>query len=345
MSDKKSIPNYSFNSIDIISYINKRKKPLAIITIIAIIISIIVSYTIDERYKSTVILFPVSSSSISEALFSESLASKDILKFGEEEEVEQLLQILHSNEIRKRIIAKYDLMKHYEIEPDSKYPKTQLYKQFKENISFTQTKFMAIEIDVLDTEPQMAADIANDIADLLDTTINLMQKERANKALAIVENEYLALKKYVNFLEDSLKKIRNKGIQDYESQSEVFNDAYATAIAQGRLNSAKQLEDKIKILADYGGNYVLIRDMLVHEVKKLSELKAKYMEAKVDAEQNLPNTFIVNNAIKAEKKSYPIKWLIVTISTISSFILALLLLIIFDNVLPKADPPLAKKKN
>lgn len=339
MSDK-SISNYSFDSIDIISYVNKRKKPLAIITIIAIIISIIVSYSIIPRFKSTVILYPVSSSSISEALFSEHLASKDILKFGEEEEVEQLLQILHSNEIRGRIIEKYDLMEHYEIEPDSKYPKTQLYKQFKENISFTQTKFMAIEIDVLDTDPQMAADIANDIADLLDTTINIMQKVRAIKALKIVENEYFKLKEDINFLEDSLKKIRDKGIHDYESQSEVFNDAYATAIAEGRYKGAKLLEDKLKILAEYGGAYASLRNTLIYEEERLSKLKSKYVEAKVDAEQNLPNTFIVNKAIKAEKKSYPIKWLIVTISTISSFLLALLILIIFDKF-----PPLAEKKN
>ncbi len=52
---------------------------------------------------------------------------------------------------------------------------------------------MAVKITVFDTDPQMAADMANDIAALLDSTRNFMQKERAVKAFQIVNEEYISL--------------------------------------------------------------------------------------------------------------------------------------------------------
>ena len=52
----------------------------------------------------------------------------------------------------------------------------------------------------------------------------------------------------------------------------------------------------------------------------------------MDAEQPLPHKFIVNNAFVAEKKSYPIRWLIVVVSVISSVLVALLVIIGAETV-------------
>ncbi len=319
-----------FESFDLIAYVIKRLKPLAIVILIAAIVSVVVSLVIEERYKSTVILFPASSSSVSQNLLRDNLSSKDILKFGEEEEVEQLLQILQSDEIRNRVIEKYNLMEHYEIDTSSAYPLTELNREFNRNISFTQTEFLSIKIVVLDANPQIAADMANDIAALIDTSMNRMQKERALKALAIVEREYFNLKDQIQTLEDSLALLRRIGVNDYESQAEVFNKAYADAIIEGNTAGAKKLEEKLEVLSKYGGAYVSIRDFLEFEKKQLSSVKAKYAEAEVDANMDLPHTFIVNHAVKAEKKSYPVRWLICSVSTISAFIFALILLLVFD---------------
>ena len=46
--------------------------------------------------------------------------------------------------------------------------------------------------------------------------------------------------------------------------------------------------------------------------------------------ESLPHTFVINTAYEAEKKSYPIRWLIVVISAISSLILAVIVLSIID---------------
>ncbi|PLX14350.1 MAG: hypothetical protein C0594_00170, partial [Marinilabiliales bacterium] len=323
---------YNFDSSSLLAYINRRKLPLIIITLIAVVVSTVVSLLIEEKYRSTVVLYPTSSASVSNSLLSDKIIDKEILNFGEEEEVEQLIQILHSYAIRDRIIQKYNLMDHYDIDLDSKFPKTHLFREMESNISFKRTEFMSIEIEVLDKDPVIAAKIANDIAALVDTTMNAMQHERANKALKIVENEYLNLVDRVSDLEDSLTAIRKKGVIYYESQAEVFNDAYATAILEGKTGRAKEIEKKLAVLAEYGGAYVSLRDLLLHETEKLSILESKYREAKVDAQAFLPHKYIVNRGEVAEKKAYPIRWLIVLISTLGAFIFALFTIIVYDNV-------------
>ncbi len=308
------------------------RKHLLIIGLITVVLAVIFSspYFITPLYKSEVILYPTASNSISKVLLSSNFNNnKDILEFGEDEQTEQMLQILNSNKIRDRIIEKYHLDKHYDIKPDSKYKMTQLYKRYENNFRFRRTEYMAVKITVLDKDPQMAADMANDVADLLDSTINHMQKEVAEKAFKIVEKEYLKLKNEIQLKEDSLDKLRALGVNDYESQAEMFNRQLAISIAKGDKRSVKVLEGKLALLAKYGGPYVSLRDALEHDRKQLSQLKEKYEEAKVDATASLPHKFVVSSAYKAEKKSYPIRWLIVAISLFSVWFLAIIILGIF----------------
>jgi uncharacterized protein involved in exopolysaccharide biosynthesis len=279
-----------YSNIDLLRFLIRNFKPLVIITTIGAITAIVVSLVITPKFKSSVVIFPASTSSVSKALLTDmSRAPKDILKFGEEEETEQLLQILQSDEIKARIIQKYDLMSHYEIDPDEKYGKTELLNEYMDNISSRKTEFQAIEIKVLDTDPEVAAAIANDIAAIVDTIYNKIQKERALKALAIVENVYFKQKEFVAQLGDSIQQITNKNIS-------------------GSL--LKQHEE---------------------ELKQLSLLKSKYSEAKVDAYNDLPHKYIVNPAQVSEKKSYPVRWLLVSISTIATFIFAFFFLLIIEK--------------
>jgi uncharacterized protein involved in exopolysaccharide biosynthesis len=191
---------------------------------------------------------------------------------------------------------------------------------------------MAVKITVLDKDPLVAAGIANDIAELLDSTKNFIQKERALKAYQIVEAEYLQLKNEIQAMEDSLTELRKMGVHDYESQAEMINQQLAIELARGNQNGVRVLEERLENLAKYGGPYVSIRDQLEHEKKQLSEVKAKYEEAKIDAEEVLPQKFVVENAYPAEKKSYPIRWIIVLVSTFASFILGILVLAVLDSL-------------
>lgn len=340
--DSNNFLSFNFESANILSSVVKWRKHLLIIAGSTIVLSFIFTlpFFITPKYKSTVIMFPTSTNSISKVLLSDNMGSnKDILEFGEEEQAEQLLQILNSSEIRSAIIKKYNLMEHYKIDSTAKYKMTQLYKEYESNITFKRTEYMAVEIEVLDKDPQMAADIANDIASLLDSTKNKMKRDRAIQGFKIVEREYNGAKARIKKLEDSLIILRHKGILDYETQTEMITEQMSYAIAHNNASGGNALQSKLDTLAKYGGAYVSIRDELEYEKKQFSTTQSKYNEAKVDADQNLPNKFIVERAYKAEKKSTPVRWIIVLISTIASIVIGWLAIIVIENTkLSKKNP-------
>jgi capsular polysaccharide biosynthesis protein len=324
------VPDY----LKVASFLYKWRKTLLIVAISTAIISAFLSSPIfiTPLYKSSVIMYPSSGNSISKALLNDNpMSRQDILEFGEDEQTEQVLQILNSSRIRERVISRFKLDEHYGIDSNSRYYKTRLYDCYEANIKFKRTEYMAIKISVLDKDAQMAADIANEIAALLDSVKNDLQKERAMEGFRIVEAEYNTQQSQILKMEDSLTKLRMLGVHDYESQSEVINQQLAIELAKGNARGIAALENKLNVLAQYGGAYVSLRDALEHEKKQLSYVKARYEEAKIDAHESIPQKFIVENAYKAERKSYPVTWVVMVISTIGALLTASIVLLLIDK--------------
>lgn len=308
--------------------------PVLFILALAALLSILFSspFFITPLYKSTVVLYPTSSNSISKVLISTTYQSeKDILNFGEDEQTEQMLQVLNSNRVRDRVIEKYDLMNHYGINSRQKHPITKLNKLYDSRIKFRRTEYNAVKITVLDADANMAARIANDIAELFDSTMNAMQKEVSVKAFQIVEAEYQSLCNEMLRLEDSLNTLRKHGVLDYESQVEMLSQQLAIELGRNNTAGIKALQNQLDTLAKYGGASYAIKEMLDHDRLQLSLVKSKYEEAKMDATQNIPHKFVVTSAFKAEHKSYPTRWIIVTVTVCSTFLLILLLLPLIEH--------------
>jgi uncharacterized protein involved in exopolysaccharide biosynthesis len=322
---------YDINSSGILTFLRKWRNVLLVTSLMAVISSVVFSLLIEDKYESSVILFPSTTTSISRALLNdENYKEKDFLEFGEEEEAEQLIQVLKSDAIRNHIIEKFDLMNHYDIDPEAKYRKTELIQEYENNIDFYRTKFMSVKIEVLDTDPVYAADIANEIAVMVDKVRNKMLKKRADQAFDIVENEYKNLLREINAIEDTLNMIRALGIQDYETQVEVLSEQYGAALVKGNATAARILEAKLDTISKYGGKYLSLVQQMEYEREKLSDMRAIYAEARVNAESTIDQKFVVNEAYAAEKATYPIRWLIVVASTIATFLFTLIVLILLD---------------
>ena len=160
------------------------------------------------------------------------------MAFGEEAEADQILQILNSDDIKQHIIEKFDLYTHYDINQGSKYRYTELSDRYDDNIDFYRTKYLAVKIEVLDKDPIYASNIANEIALMLDSIKNKMQKKVALQAYKIVKKEFDLLKNQISNMEDTLNMIRKKGVQDYETQVEVLTEQYGAALVSNNQSAA-----------------------------------------------------------------------------------------------------------
>lgn len=334
MAKEKS--EFNFESTDLIVYLWKRKIPLIIITFAAAVISIIISFTIPPKFKSSVVLFPASESPVSKSLLQTNYQDRiGILGFGAEEQLERILQVLHSDEIRDDIIEQFSLMDHYEIDPLGQFPRTKLFAEYSSNIKFKRTQYNSIVIEVLDEDPQMAADLANGIASLIDRTMNQMKKDRAMMAFELVENEYNAARTRVKELNDSISYYNRKGVVAHEHQIERLTEAYGNALSEGKSSAARDIEKRIAELQENAAPFIYYRTLWENESLRLRDLTAKYIEAKAETELTLSHIFVLDKAYRAEKKAYPKKSIIVMVSTFTTFILAIILFIFFESFLRK----------
>jgi hypothetical protein len=84
-------------------------------------------------------------------------------------------------------------------------------------------------------------------------------------------------------------------------------------------------------LAEYGGASYAINERLDNDRLQLSLVKSKYEEAKMDATQYVPRKFVVTSAFQAERKSYPVRWIILVVTVLSTFLLLIFCIVVYDR--------------
>lgn len=313
--------SYSFNFINLLKFLVRWYRHLLIITLIAGILTFVVcKFVIRPEYQSTVVFYPSTNNSISNALLPGITGKeRDVLAFGAEEEAEQLLQLLKSEKLKWDIIGRFDLMTHYELNPQEKSVYTKLSKTFDANVSYRRTEYASLEIAVTDRSSQMAADMANGIANMLDTVKMNIQREWAVKALKIVEEQYENKKKQIQIIQDSMKSLAALGVYNFDEQSRGLAEKGANADPK-----------TVEALQKYGSIQSSFQTRLTFESEALGDLQTKYEKIKIDAEQFLPCKFVVNTAGKSEEKVYP-RTIITTLAMmLTTFFMCLLVLVAFD---------------
>lgn len=243
------------DSKSILYLLLKNKKNVGIILVLAIVCAIFFSSKlfIKPLYKSTVILYPTTTYSVSKAIMNtNNLIYVDPLEIGEEAQTEQMMQILNSGIIRDAIIKEYDLLNHYGIKENCEHRQYKLYKTYDNNIKIRRTEYNSVKIVVFDTDPEYAANIANEIAVLFDKTMSDIQQEIASKALDIIEKEYNNTKDRIMNLEDSLRKHPNISIYNYELDMEKANlNLLKMKYDDARINATETIPHKFVVTKAY----------------------------------------------------------------------------------------------
>lgn len=314
------------NSLDLLGFLWKNRKSILIIGFIAAVVSSFVALVIEEKFESTVTLYPSKTSSVS---FGEiNNEDQTVSKFGEEEEAEQMLQILESAKIREEIITKFDLLNHYEIDTTGKYIFTELNETYADNISFTRNKNGAVLITVLDKSPDTAALIANEIADLFDRTKNAMIHARAITDFNIKKEKLKKLESEMQSLRDTMSVLSSLGV--------VTADAYQgltdAMLKAGDLKTKNEYKQKLAMTEKFGSLLKAFQIEIEFLSERISTLKSSYEQAETDANSFPSHKFTVEEASPAEKKSYPVRWLIVVISSLSSVLFTCIILLFNEKI-------------
>lgn len=330
----KNNGQFDLRSTNLFTTIFKWRYHLIIIAVVAAIAGAIFSGPafIKPRYKADIVMFAPATNSISKMIVGDNPNIYDPLEFGEENQTEQLLQILNSKDLKDRVIKRFGLMQHYGIDSTTEHMKTKLYDIYDDNVSINRTQYMGIEVEVLDTDPELACKIANGIGEVVDSLKFEIQQQRALKTYLIAKEEYLELKEEISDYEDTLTNLNKMGINDWSSQIERYTEQYAIALRQNNRAGIKNIEEKLSVFRNYGTKFDRVKAYLWNVRDDFYEIKMRYNEAKIDLEKVLPAKYVVEKAQVPDKKSFPIRWLIVVIAVFSALLIGILAIVFIENM-------------
>lgn len=311
---------------NLLLFIWKKRKVILMGTVIAFAASIVISMLLTPKFKSTAIVFPAATSTVS---FSEQRNAKAAsMDFGEEEQAEQLVQILASSRIRNRIVAKFDLMQHYNIDPEDPNKQYKLGKAYEDHIRFTRTRYGSIQIDVWDKDPEKAAIIANKIVDLIDTVKNEMVRERTLPAFEINKRKKDMLEAEKRTLQAQLDSLSTMGVVPIEGRANLYQAYVESKNPEDRTF----YKERIEINSKYGATYDGLQTQRDERIIKLTKFEDSYEQSESDANTNFNHKFVVEPAVIADKKDKPKRMIIVLLATIGAFVFMVFALLIRDRI-------------
>lgn len=309
--------NSVFNSQVLIDLVYRKRKPLIIIALLAGVAAIVFStpYFMPPRFKSNAVIYP-----------------SNLIAYSSESPTEQMLQIAQSSDIRNRIINSFDLYSHYGIDTvTNPHFKTDAIAQFEENISIKKTEYESMEITAYDHDPKTAAAIVDSIINNFNLKAREMQKEKSIEVLIICKNQLDMKKAEMDSMEVAIKQIRNDyGILDYKGQSEEALRGLFRNLSSGNGNGVNEAKKMIESLKVKGGDYNALNEHLWRIRGHYNELKIAYENAYRDVNKVLTYTNVVTKPQVADKKSFPVRWLIVLITVSSSVLFAFVVLLILE---------------
>ncbi len=323
-----------YNAFSLLQFMWKWRKWLLIVCVATFFVSAVCSFLVRPRFKSTAILYAPRTSSVSKILLNEQNYNErlEVKALATMDETEQMLPFLNATSIKDSLIEKYKLAEYYDIDLNKKGGKTKLYKTITNNMTVKRTEYGAITVSLSDWDPQRAYDMTVDVVRWLDTIKNRVELERTKAAYQILQNQLDSVELEIAKVNDSIEEIMKHGVFDVKLQSERLTQQYAIAAAQGNAAAMQRIRKEQDTIAKYGAKLTTYQDLEYNFSKYHALCKEKMLDAKMDMTTIMPVKFVIDNPVLADKKYYPKKSLIVVISTLCAFVLAMVVLLMIERI-------------
>lgn len=307
-----------FDNRRILQLIWKRKFHFIIIGLIALVLSAVFSGPafITPKYKSVARIYPT-----------------NIWTLSNESETEQMLEVLNSNDLKFRMFDAFELDKVYRVSKEDPKYLTYMLDIFNTNVSVSKTQFETAEIKVLDENPVRASNMCDSIIHFYNQKVRELHKVKDKEMVDIskkaLERKQQELKK-VELRLDSLRTAT--GILNFNEQVPELTRGYVGALATGRGNASdtKKIERMYDNFSKSGSQAMFLENQYKTTISVIDSLTNVYETYLTEYEKDITYSHIVEYPFPADKKSYPVRWLIVLLSTAAAVFFSLLVFLVLD---------------
>ena len=307
------------NNVSILNVIWKWKYHILTITAIGLILSVIFSGPsfITPKYKSSAVVYPANISS-----------------YSDESETEQMLQIFQSKDIMDSVIKKFDLAKHYEIDSNYKLFYTVMYYEYSQNVKINKTAFDAVEIVVLDKDPVIARDMVNAIINFFDKKVQNIHNSKYLEVIRMYKATLTQKKADIDSLINNLRILGQKyGLLQFEVQTEELVKGHLKTVmgsSKGNVNQ-KEIDKLLGNMQEKGGELISTVELLRNYLLAYSNLMVDYENATRFYTDELTYSNIITPPYASDKKSYPVRWIIVVFTGLATFFLTLITIMMIEK--------------
>jgi uncharacterized protein involved in exopolysaccharide biosynthesis len=306
-----------FKSSYLIRLVLKWKWHLLVIFILSVALSVIFSgsYFIKPKYKSFAVIYPA-----------------NIAPYSTENNTEQMLQLLKSEDLLLGIVKKFKLYNEYKIDTNDKYFRTKVLGRLKSNMEVKKTEFESILIEIYDEDAGQAYEMSREFINMMNLKARELQRAKTTEIVRINYSQMTDKMHQIDSIESRMQVLRKDyNILDYDIQVKEYSKGYVKNIGAGHGNSKNDITNTLDNLKLYGGEYRLLNSYLFSLIASYNDIKKEYDKSLSDLHKELTYTNIVTNPVPADKKSYPVRWLIVVIASLSALLFSLMLFSFIGN--------------
>ncbi len=309
--------DFSFSELTRI--VTKNFKFIAAIGVIAAICAVIFSSEtfIKPRYKSTAVVYP-----------------SNLSPYSEESRTEQLQQLFESSDIRDSLINRYGLYSHYEIDSTAASSRFYVINEFNSRVVIKKTKFESVEFAVEDEDPELAFKMARDLIDLVNAKARNLQRAKSQELVEMTKREVEEQLVRLDSLDRRLNALRKeKGLLEYEMQTQEATKGLFRLAAEGKTGSAdyqkaKQILDN---LVEHGGEFKTLYEQAELANEYFNKIMEDHQVAINDVRKDLTYINTVVYPEQADKKHYPVRWLIVFTAVFSSVLFSIVVFLFTEK--------------
>jgi LPS O-antigen subunit length determinant protein (WzzB/FepE family) len=297
----------SFNSLGVMKVITKNTRTLLVFVFIAAVASFGLSFLLKEKYKSTAVVYPV-----------------NMYQNSEESNSEQLLQYLLSEEVKDQLAKEFNLYSRYGIDTLEKGGRALFNYMYQENFNISPTLYESIEISVKDEDPAMARKLNSRLIVLTNELIQKNKLSVVNQYLRNAKKVLQASDSELDSLDNQIKKIKSEyNIVDEVNQAKYISKELAKggSVPENVMKQSVGLKEKASELRILKGK---IRSTLV----SYGEMKVQYDKYLMDAQGNIDFILYVSKPSLPDKRCYPVRWVIVLVSSMSVLLLGMIVTLI-----------------
>ena len=227
----------------------------------------------------------------------------------------------------------FNLAEEYDISKDDPQYLTYMFDIYNKNVKTSKTQYETVEIDVMDYIPQQAADMCDSIIHFYNQKVGQIHKTKTWEMVQILDKQLN--KKYVEIdtIATKLNHVRAEtGIIDFNYQVPEVTRGYMTALATGRGSApdTKEIKKLYDNMVEKGADSYRLQKRYNFLINEIDSINTLYEINLSEFQKNITYSHVVESPFPADKKSYPVRWLIVLFSAFSAVFLALMVFMVLD---------------